>query len=270
MSFSPDPYDTGIPKYQTAGSIYEGLCTAAQGEEIGILSEIFADVSYEGQDYYYTDKAGDLKERFEAASEYENKMWVMELAIFQLDENAEIHDIVYASLCDGDMAKRLNFKPLFIEHMLRGDKTAFDDVSEAFLCEAQELNRFDYWAMTGAFERAMAQCEKPVAPNPYQNPYNSFCGALSTKAKGLRLGEETRLIAECRAFLYSYDDFILGMRMNQRLYEEQEQRYNAKVAALEADYAKKVESLQLIAEQNGISLESFPTDLFLGKPDDNI
>ena len=60
MSFNSDPYNTGIPKYQTANSMSEGLCAVAQGEEIGILSEIFADVSYEGQDYYYTDKGGEL------------------------------------------------------------------------------------------------------------------------------------------------------------------------------------------------------------------
>ena len=255
--YNPDPYDTSIPKYQTADSIYEGLCAVAQGEEIGILGEIFADVSYEGQDYYYTDKGGDLKEKFETACEYGNKMWIMELAVFQVDEDAEIHDIVYTSLCNGDMAKRLNFKSLFIEHMLRGDKSAYDEVSEAFYCEVQELNRFEYWAMIGAFDRAMDSCERSFVTNPYPN----FCSALYSKAKGLRLEKETRLIAECRAFLNSYDDFILGMRMNQKLFEEQEQRYGAKLAALESAYAEKVRLLHLIAERSGIVLEAIETKL---------
>ena len=248
---NPDPYDTGTPKYQTADSIYEDLCAVASGEEIGILGEIFADVSYEGQDYYYTDKGGELKEKYETLSEYDSKMWLMELAVFQVDEDAEIHDIVYTSLCNEDMARRLKFKPLFIEHMLRGDKSAYDEVSEAFYYEVQEqeLNRFEYWAMSA--------CERHFTINPYGN----FCSALYSKAKGLRLEKETRLIAECRAFLNSYDDFILGMRMNQRLFEEQEQRYDAKVSALESAYAEKVKLLYSIAEQRGLSLDTIEAKL---------
>ena len=222
-----------------------------------VIGEIFADVSYEGQDYYYTDKGGDLKEKYETLSEYDSKMWLMELAVFQVDEDAEIHDIVYTSLCNEDMARRLKFKPLFIEHMLRDDKKAYNDVSEAFYYEVQELNRFDYWGMIGAFDRAMSACERHFTINPYGN----FCSALYSKAKGLRLEKETRLIAECRAFLNSYDDFILGMRMNQRLFEEQEQRYDAKVSALESAYAEKVKLLYSIAEQRGLSLDTIEAKL---------
>ena len=37
-----DPFETGIPKYATATSIYDALCELTQTEEMGILSEIFA------------------------------------------------------------------------------------------------------------------------------------------------------------------------------------------------------------------------------------
>ena len=35
----------------------------ASGEEIGILSELFADVSWDNQDYYYTDNGEKLVEQ---------------------------------------------------------------------------------------------------------------------------------------------------------------------------------------------------------------
>lgn len=244
-----DPFETGIPKYATASSIYDALCEMVQTEEMGILSEMFADVSYDNQGYYYTDKGSILKEKFEELSEYNNKMWVMDLAVWQIDQT-EIHDLVYEALINSDLAKRLGFKKLFINMMLDGDKSEYDEITEEYIAELGELNRFDNWEMIKAFNRVMQSRGKTM----YATPYPSFCYALREKAKGLKLQEETRLIAECRALLTSYDDFMLGLRMNQALHERLERQYNAKVLQLQASYEEKVRQLFLIAEKQGVIL----------------
>lgn len=244
-----DPFETGIPKYATATSIYDALCEIVQTEEMGILSEMFADVSYDNQGYYYTDKGSALKEKFEELSEYNNKMWVMNLAVWQIDQS-EIHDLVYEALLNSDLAKRLGFKKLFIDKMLDGDKSEYIEITEEYIAELSELNRFDNWEMIKAFNRVMQARGKTM----YETPYPSLCYALCEKAKGLKLQEETRLITECRALLTSYDDFMLGLRMNQALYERLEQQYNAKALQLQASYEEKVKQLFLIAEKQGVIL----------------
>ena len=45
-----DIFDNGTPKYQSAISIYDAVRNMASGEEIGILSEMFADDSWDNQD----------------------------------------------------------------------------------------------------------------------------------------------------------------------------------------------------------------------------
>ena len=244
-----DPFETGIPKYAAAPSIYDALCEMVQTEEMGILSEMVADVSCDNQGYYYTDKGSILKEKFEELSDYGNKMWLMDLAVWQIDQT-EIHDLVYQVLVNSDLAKRLGFKKLFIDKMLGGDKSEYDEITEEYIAELGELNRFDNWEMIKAFNRVMQARGKTM----YVTPYPSFCYALCEKAKGLKLQEETRLIAECRALLTSYDDFMLGLRMNQALYERLERQYNAKVLQLQASYEEKVRQLFLIAEKQAVIL----------------
>lgn len=244
-----DPFETGIPKYSTATDIYDALSDLVQTEEMGILGEMFSDVSYDNQGYYYTDKGSALKEKFEELNEYGNKMWLMDLAVWQIDQT-EIHDLVWDALNNSDLAKRLGFKKLFVDKMLGGDKSGYDDITEEYLAELGELNRFDYYEMVKAFNRVMQARGKAV----YTTPYQSFAHALCEKAKGLKLQEETRLIAECRALLTSYDDFMLGLRMNQALYEGLERQYKAKVLQLQSSYEEKVRQLFLIAEKQGVIL----------------
>jgi hypothetical protein len=244
-----DPFETGTPKYASASSIYDALCEIVQTEEMGILSEMFADVSYDGQGYYYTDKGSALKEKFEELSEYTNKIWALDLAVWQIDQT-EIHDLVYEALVNSDLAKRLGFKKLFIDKMLSGDKSDYDEITEEYIAELSELNRFDNWEMIKAFNRVMQARGKTM----HVTPYPIFCYALIDKAKGLKLQEEIQLITECRALLTSYDDFMLGLRMNQVLHERLEQQYNAKVLQLQASYEEKVRQLFLIAEKQGVIL----------------
>lgn len=145
-----DPFEAGIPKI-TASSIYDALCELVQTEEMSILSEMFADVSYDGQTYYYTDKGATLKEEFEKLSEHGDKMWIMDLAVLQVDKS-EIHDLVYEALKNSDLAKRLGFKKLFIDKMLGGDKSEYNEIAEDYAAELEELDRF----ATGGAEMNLA------------------------------------------------------------------------------------------------------------------
>lgn len=233
-----DPFETGVPKYSTAKSIYEALCELTETEEISILSEMFADVSYDGQEYYYTDKGCALKEKFEEMSDHGNKMWLMDLAVWQIDQ-AEIHDLVYEALINSDLAKRLGFKKLFIDKMLRGNKSGYNEIASEYLAELQELNRFDNYEMIKAFNKVMQVREKAI----YTTPYPSFAYALSEKVRKLNLQKEVGLISECRALLTSYDDFMLGLRMNQALYTRLEGQYKDKVLKLKESYEEIVRQL---------------------------
>lgn len=242
-----DPFETGTPKYLTANDIYEGLCTLTNTEEMGILSQIFSDVSYEGQEYYYTDKGSELKHKFEEMSEYGDKMWIMDLAVWQIEQSG-IHDLVYEALTNSDLAKRVSFKKLFIEHMLHGDKFYYDEITEEYLVELGELNRFENWEMITAYNRVMTARGKSL----YATPYPNFAYYLSEKVRGLNLQKETQLIVECRSLLTSYDDFMMGLRMNQTLYERQEQTYRQKVAELKAVYDRKLKLLMMAADRIGL------------------
>ncbi|GBF34126.1 hypothetical protein DCCM_3238 [Desulfocucumis palustris] len=248
-----DPFETGIPKYSTAQSIYDALCELTQTEEMGILGEMFADVSYDGQDYYYTDKGAVLKEKFEKLSDYGNKMWLMDLAVWQIDQDGyiEIHDIVYDALIDSDLAKRIGFKKLFIDKMLNGYKSDYKEIIEEYAAELGKLNRFNDFEMIGAFNRVMQARGKTV----YGITYPTFAYYMAEKVRGLQLQNETRLIAECRALLTSYDDFMLGLRMNQSLYTRLEGQYKTKALQLQASYEDMVRRILLAAKDQGIVFE---------------
>ena len=246
-----DPYDSGgTPKYSTASTIYDALCDLVQTKEMGILSEMFADVSWDNQDYDYTVKGNRLKDRFDAMTGYGDRLWLLDLAIWQMDVG-EVHSMVYEALTNEDMAKRTGFKKLFIEHMLRGISLLYTEATEAYLLEVQELNRFSRWEMIGAFNRAMESIGQPVGINPY----DWFCDAYIAKLRGLHLVEETKLVAECRALLTGYDDFIFGLRTNQHLYTTLENSYSAQVRVLREAYDAKVQQLMMLAESQGIVLQ---------------
>jgi len=226
-----------------------------QTEEMSILSEIFADVSYDNQDYIYTEKGYALQNKFDELSDYGNKMWLIDLAIMQIDRG-EVHETVFEALNNSDLAKRLGFKKLFIDHALKGHYAGrYAKVIADFEYELRELDAFRYHDTARAFGKAMSNNGAPSSYNPYPD-YSSFCYHLSEKINGLRLTEEVKLIAECRALLTSYDDFMFGLRMNQALHEAQERQYEQMTARLQASYEEKLGQLYLITERLGITPDS--------------
>ena len=103
--------------------------------------------------------------------------------------------------------------------------------------------------MIGAFNKAMEANGTPVYGI---SPYPTFAYRLAEKVRKLQLTDETKLIAECRAHLTAYDDFIFGLRVNQALHERQEQMYQQKVAALQAAYDEKLKQVFIAADRAGL------------------
>lgn len=248
--FDGDPFDNGTPKYHSATDIYDALQQMESGEEIGILSDMFSDVSWEGQDYYYTDNAVKLVERWEKITDYGDKMWLMDVAIWQLsDEDA--NEWIYQVLCNDDLAKRIGFKKLFVENVLGGMSSQYKAAVEAFEEELQELDRNDFYENSKALSATLTSINWCVA----SNPYGKLCSAVYNKLKGLRLDAEKQLIVESRAMLTGYDDFMFGLRANQALYEEQERAYQSKVARLQANYDTAKQLLLSMAQKQGLMLQ---------------
>jgi hypothetical protein len=220
MSASGDPYEGGTPKYQSVYEIYDALKEMEHVEERNILADIGADVSYEDQGYCYYDKGHALRERFDEMTESGEKMWPLELAAFQID-GGEAADIVYGALTDGELAKRTGFRRIFAEQVLRGSAERYGEIAGEFASAMGEMDRFWHidvcWALHDILERHGLGTKGVFT-------YPILASAVAEKVRGLRLYEETRLVTESRALLTSYDDFILGLRMNQALYEQQERR----------------------------------------------
>lgn len=244
-----DPYDNGIPKYSTAQDIYDALCQLVQTEEMSILSEIGVDVSWENQTYYYTEKGNALKDAFEQITDFGEKMWLLDLTIFQMNDNRLIHDLVYDAMTNSDLAKRIGFKKLFVEQMLRGNGKDYDKITYEFGYDLGEINRFDHYDMIRTFNMIAQENEIPLYGT---SPYPRFAHSLSEKVRKLQLIDETKLIAECRAHLTAYDDFIYGLRINQVLHERQEQLHRQQKAELQAAYEEKLKQLIMAADRVGL------------------
>ncbi|MEG2383790.1 MAG: hypothetical protein RSB39_09405 [Oscillospiraceae bacterium] len=245
-----DIFDNGTPKYQSATDIYEAIQAMADGEEIGIISEMFTDVSWENQDYYYADNGQKLLERWEKISDYGDKMWLMDVAEWQLTDN-DANDWIYQILCNEELAKRIGFKKIFVDTVLCGLPRNYEVVTERFAEELGELDFFDFRVNSGALATALTSSGYSV----YLNPYGDLCRTVYGKLKGLRLDAERQLIAESRAMLTAYDDFMFGLKSNQRLYNQQETMYRTKVAELQAKYENAVKYLLAAAQAQGVVLE---------------
>lgn len=248
--FDGDPFDNGTPKYHSATDIYDALHQMESGEEIGILSDMFSDVSWEGQDYYYTDNAAKLVERWEQLTDYGDKMWLMDVAIWQLSD-ADANEWMYQILCNDDLAKRIGFKKIFVENVLGGTSSQYKAAAEAFETELQEFDRNDFYDNSRALAAALSSINWCIA----SNPYGKLCSAIYDKLKGLRLDAERQLVVESRAMLTGYDDFMFGLRANQALYETQEKAYQSKVARLQAQYEAAKQLLISMAREQGITLQ---------------
>jgi hypothetical protein len=218
---------------------------------------MFADVSYDNQDYYYVEKGTKLKEKFDAASDFGDKMWVMELAASKLAASGEefpyfkdLHDIVFDAAANEDLAKRTGFKPLFVKHMLYGETKLYKQYLEEFEDELRELDRFDRYANWTVWQNIITRNDF----RPWSNGYYEFSGEFHKKLLGLQLHDEMVCIAECRTLLSSYDDFILGLRINQELYRGLENAFKSKVSALQSAYTNEINRLHAAAASQGLLL----------------
>lgn len=248
MNISNDPYDTGSPLYQSAQDIYDALYKLTETEEMRLLFEMFGDVSDESRGYYYTDTGINLKEEFEQLSDYGDKMWLMDLAMWQMDEESDVNDLVYNALFIPDFAKCIGLKRIFINELLQGEKSQYDKFSEAFCEELGELSRFSFYENMKAFNRVLYAHGIPVV-NSY---YSNFTEALYKKVRNIDLRKEMQLLIECRSLLTSYDDFMLGLRMNKALFDRLDHEFKMKEALLKESFDEKVKQLFEIAESRGL------------------
>ena len=168
-----DIFDSGTPKYQSPTDIYDAVRAMASGEEIGILGEMFADVSWENQDYYYADNGAKLDARWDSVTDYGNNMWLMDVAAWQLSED-DANEWMPQILCNDDLAKRISFKKVFIETVLDGDTGRYKDVAEAFMDELGDLDRNDYFANS----RALAAVLPEVDWMSVNSRYGKLCSAV--------------------------------------------------------------------------------------------
>jgi hypothetical protein len=246
-----DIFDTGVPKYRSPSCIYDGLRDLIQCEEMSLIGEMFPDVSWDRQGYIYQEKGDRLMERFLELSEYQNKLWTLEIAVWQLDQD-EIHDLVFEALVNPDFARRIGFKKLFIEKMLCGNDRDYKAIITEYEEAARELNRFDSNGMAKAFHDVMkARGRDYIYRTPHPH-YGNFAWYFSEKAKRLDVREEAILIAECRTLLTSYDDFLHGLKVNQALHDYLEQSFSSLQAKLKTDYDQRVHALLSVAEKHGL------------------
>lgn len=131
--------------------------------------------------------------------------------------------------------------------------------AEAFLEELQDLDRYDYYSNSQALLMALENKDYM----PFKNPYSELCSVVYKKLKGLQLEKERQLIAESRALLTAYDDFMFGLKSNQYLYNQQEQMYNQRVAQLQANYDNAVKYVLMTAQKQGVALD-LPEVKFIG------
>lgn len=245
-----DMFDNGTPKYQSPQDIYDGLCAMETGEEIGILGQMFADVSWDNQDYYYTDAGGRLREKWDELTGYDDE-WKMELAVWQVD-GGETQDIIWLCLNNDDAAKAIGFKKIFVDELLAGFKSQYEISADAYRDRLAELRGWSYYD----FLTEWASTWKELNPTGYmmQNPYGNFAGRLYKKAIGLKLEAERKLIVEARAMLNAYDDFMFGLKSNQYLYDQQSKMYQNKVAQLQRKYDMAVKALMQAAQEQGVTI----------------
>ena len=176
-------------------------------------------------------------------------MWLMDIAAWQMD-GGDANDWINEALYNDDLAKRIGFKKIFIDTACGGMKSQYDVIAETFEEELQELDRFDFCSNSAALKAALVENKCTV----YVNPYSDLCGAVYKKLAGMRLDAERQLIAESRAMLTAYDDFMFGLKSNQYLYNQQEVMYRHKVAQLQAKYENAVKGLLAAAQVQGVEL----------------
>ena len=252
-----DIFDNGTPNYTSATDIYEKLCEVYYNEEASILGEMFADVSYETQDYYYTDKGMALKEKFDAVSGYGEKMWLMDLAVSKLTARekdpewpslGDLHDIIFQAVNNEDLAKKICFKPSFVKHLLFGDTKLYKKYLEEFEDELRELDRFGWHENSTAWQKVINNNDFRT----YYNGYRDFSNEIHKKILNMSLEAEMTCVAECRAFLNSYDDFIFGLKVNQGLYGDLEKAFKMKADQLHERYNVALKLLFALAESQGL------------------
>jgi len=255
-----DPYECGKPKYATAQDVRDALYALVYPEEIEIVSEFAPDVSWENQDSIYTQKATQLLEKFDALSDYGQKMWLMELAVVKLD-GQELHWTVWEALRNEDLAKCLSFKKTFTDKLLGCNKAEYRTVKGEWEDVTYDLDDVDFVMMMRTLKDTLIKYDSEMVG---VCEYAVLLSAIAVRLDKLELTEERVIIFAARELLTSHDDFLNGLRCNQELFNEQKTRFNDKLKALQAAYDRKVAMLTEEAQRKGVVLKLGNGTRFLG------
>jgi hypothetical protein len=221
---------------------------------------MFADVSYDNQDYYYVDKAQAFVNRFHDLEEWRIDFAALQHYLIQVYVNytgfgesapfLEISDVVYECLNNTDAEKLLGFKKIIVDKVLRGDKNLYNEFCELWRDDLASQNRFDFSVMCGT----LLKSQREVLDDEHIGVffYDAVANALIEKLCKVDLKKEYLFYSEARVLCNAYDDFILGLRMNQQLYEEQQTNYRTQVALMQSQYDEKLKLILEAARQIGV------------------
>ena len=174
-------------------------------------------------------------------------MWKFDVAIYKLDVG-EIWEIIAEALRNDVLAKRLGLKKMLVEHMLGGDAKTYKQAVEDFNDAISEYDRYDFYNFNNTF--TVITDRIGIAYHPAH--FHRFIYDVQNKIEKLDVSAEIGFIADCRAHLTSYDDFLHGLRANQALYEMQETAHQNRMLALEKVYAEKLKLVMQAAERTGV------------------
>jgi len=270
MNYYDDPYEGGNPKYSTAKVIRDELHALANPEEVGIVQEMFPDVSWQNQDFIYTQKAERMLERFDGLSGYGKKMWLMDLAAVKLD-GWELHATVWKALRNANLANRIGLKEVITEKLMYGYRPRckgfikeWAEATEDLLLDDDYDYDCDYDDDDGGIpvlvdKRGMsialnAVLDKRGIYRPENHGYFAILDGVSAKLDRAALADEMFVISAARDLLTSRDDYLHGLRVNQRLYGELEGLFKDKVKKLQEAYDAQVAALLRSAEAQGVVL----------------
>jgi len=232
---------------------------------------MFADVSYESEGYYYNDKARLLLEKIAYEEGYNSWGYepnpLFELALLKMrmmkDEygdhrflsDNERKDLAFLALHESSVAIKLGLHKVLAEKYdltAKEVKRLMSEWHEAWHEASEFYGHFHLDIIRGFLEKL-----KPnyLIMRRLVHPYEIF-NILECKVANCTLDPELlTTAAECQSFLFSYEDFIQGLRANQALYNYQQTQYNQKLAELQAAYTEQVKLLYNAAAAQGVVLE---------------
>ena len=261
-----DPY--GLPSpYRSEQEMCEALNEGEPFAEVwDKLSEMGIDTSDLERKFIYVDKFARLWELWRPYWVGEHDMWLLDLALWQMsfeegnygeyDSVYDRADFFFKVLSDEQWQKKIGFKKMFFEILLSGNYTEvinkikknYKNIINEIADKCRDLDRFIDTDIATIFHDHLVI--------PYDVSRRNFWGFFNNtmyKLQRLELHPEKILIAETKAVLTSFDDFVMGLEANQALSSYME------IKNIRLEYQKQFEKhlayIYASAEAQGVELQ---------------